>query len=347
MLITTETVFRGHPDKVCDQISDAILDACLKGDPSSRVACETMGGKGKIFISGEITTKAKINYQQITKRVLKDIGYNPNHEIITNLSKQSQDIALGTNDDIGGAGDQGIMFGYATNETKEMLDLPFVLCQKMAIEYDKHQRKQTFLNPDGKCQITMEYQNNIPKRIHTLIFSHQHTKEYKKEDNYILNNIINKICKGYIDKDTKILINPTGNFIIGGFEGDAGLTGRKIIVDTYGGFAKHGGGAFSGKDDTKVDRSAAYMLRHIAKQIIKNKYADKIEIQISYAIGIKEPLSININTFNTHKIPIEDIYNYINTYDLTPKGIINYLNLTKPIFEQTARYGHFGENKFL
>jgi len=337
-MYTTEMVFRGHPDKVCDQISDAILDECLKQDKNSRVACEVMGGKGKIFITGELTTKANVNYNQVVKRVLKDIGYPTNYELIINISKQSPDIALGV--DIGGAGDQGIMFGYATNETEESLPLAYVLVQKLSRKYDEIQKEVNFLKPDGKCQITIE-----GNKINTLILSHQHTNEL--QEGFIKENVIDPICSKFIDENTKILINPTGRFLIGGFEGDSGLTGRKIIVDTYGSFAKHGGGAFSGKDPSKVDRSGAYILRKIAKNIIKNKLADKIEIQISYAIGVRDPISININTFDTEKVSLNEIMDFINTYDLTPNGIIKYLDLLNPIYEETAKYGHFGNDNFM
>jgi len=337
MLYTTEMVFRGHPDKVCDQISDAILDECLKKNSDARVACEVVGGKNKIFITGEISEE--IEYEKVVKRVLKDIGYRTNYEIIVNVSKQSPDIFLGTNNKVKGAGDQGMMFGFACNETPEFMPLAYMLVKNLSIEYDKHRKIKKFLKPDGKCQITMN--NN---KIHTLIFSHQHTENYDKD--YVINNIINKVCNKYIDSNTKILINPTSRFVIGGFDGDSGLTGRKIIVDTYGSFSKHGGGAFSGKDCTKVDRSGAYILRKIAKNIVYKNMASKIEIQISYCIGIKEPISINFDTFNTNKVSLKEIEEYIKSYDLTPYGIREYLKLYKPIFEKTARFGHFGNNDF-
>lgn len=343
MLYTTEMVFRGHPDKVCDQISDAILDECLKKDSHARVACEVAGGKNKIFITGEISVE--VDFKKITKRVLKDIGYNTDYEIIVNVSKQSPDIVLGTNDEIKGAGDQGMMFGFACNETKEYMPLGYMLAKKMSVEYDKHRKIKDFLKPDGKCQITIEYKNGKPNRIHTLVFSHQH-KDEPYDKTYILENIINKTCNKYIDNNTVILINPTGRFVVGGFQGDSGLTGRKIIVDTYGSYAKHGGGAFSGKDSTKVDRSGAYILRKIAKNIIHKQYAKKIEIQISYCIGKPEPISINFDTFNSHKVNLNIIEDYINTFDLKPHSIRKNLNLTKPVFEKTAQFGHFGNNEF-
>ena len=355
-LFTSESVTEGHPDKLCDYISDSILDAYLALDENSRVACECAAGKDIIFITGEITSKANINIEKIARKAIKKIGYLGKNDIdyktckiIVNISKQSNDIALGTNDKIGGAGDQGIMFGFASNETKELMPLGISLAHKLTKKLANVRKEKIVkdLGPDGKAQVTIEYENQKPKKIDTILISTQHTpnknlKILKKE---IKTEVINKVIpKKLIDKNTKILINPTGRFVIAGPKGDSGLTGRKIIVDTYGGYARHGGGAFSGKDATKVDRSAAYMARHIAKNIVANNYAEKCEIQLSYAIGIKEPISININTFNTNKIKEDEIINkIIKKFDLTPQGIINYLNLKKPIYTKTTNYGHFGK----
>ena len=357
-LFTSESVTEGHPDKLCDYISDSILDEYLTLDENSRVACECAAGKNKIFITGEITSNANINIEKVARNAIKQIGYFGNAdidyktcEIITSISKQSPDIALGTNDNVGGAGDQGMMFGYACNETKELMPLGITLAHKLTKRLAETRKKEIIkgLGADGKSQVTIEYENDKPKRIDTILISTQHEKNInlsilKKE---IKEKIINYIIPKYlIDEKTKILINPTGSFTIGGPLGDSGLTGRKIIVDTYGGYARHGGGAFSGKDATKVDRSAAYMARHIAKNVVANGYAKKCEIQLSYAIGIKEPISININTFNTNIIKENEIIEkIINTFDLTPQGIIKYLGLKKPIYKQTTNYGHFGKNE--
>ena len=354
-LFTSESVTKGHPDKLCDLISDTILDECLKQDSNSRVAVEVLASRNQITVAGQITSFAEINIEQIVRNVIKDIGYNNEStdidyrtcKVEINVTKQSNDIAQGVN--IGGAGDQGIMFGYACNETPELMPYPIVLAHKLAMKLEevRTSREIPYLRPDGKVQVTIEYENDKPKRIDTILISTQHTlnvtqEEIKKD---IINKVINQIVdKSLIDDKTKYHINPTGSFIIGGPLGDTGLTGRKIIVDTYGGYARHGGGAFSGKDATKVDRSAAYMARHIAKCIVTNKMADKCEIQLSYGIGIKEPISININTYGTNKIDEDIILEKVNRkFDLTPNGIISYLKLQEPIYTKTTNYGHFGK----
>lgn len=352
---TSESVTEGHPDKLCDYISDSLLDEYLKQDPKSRVAIETFASKNKIVISGEVTSKGQIDVEKITRNAIKEIGYGDEKldidpetcEVDISITKQSPDIAKGV--DIGGAGDQGIMFGYATNETECFMPFAILMAHKLAKKLSevRKTRKIDYLRPDGKTQITVEYENDKPKRIETILISNQYEKgtniEMMKKD--IKEKVIKTtIPEKYLDNNTKIYINPTGSFIIGGPLGDTGLTGRKIIVDTYGGYARHGGGAFSGKDASKVDRSAAYMLRHIAKNIVANGYADKCEIQVSYAIGMKEPMSIFINTFDTNKISECEIIEKVKkSFDLTPQGIINYLELQKPIYRQTTNYGHFGE----
>ena len=365
-LFTSESVTEGHPDKLCDYISDSILDAYLALDPFSRVACETVCGKGEIYITGEITSKAKINIEEIVRNTIKDVGFkNANTDIdyktcniIINISKQSPDIALGVDKSLEtkqgemksiGAGDQGLMFGFACDETEELMPLPICLAHKLAKQLTMV-RKENLLNyikPDGKVQVTVEYENDVPLRIDTIVVSSQHTEdtdlEVLRKD--IKKYVINKIVpNSLLDEDTKYYINPTGRFVIGGPYGDSGLTGRKIIVDTYGGYSRHGGGAFSGKDPTKVDRSACYMARHIAKNVVANKYAKKCEIQLAYAIGVAKPVSIYVDTFNTNTIPEEEIVNKIkNKFDLTPSGIIDYLDLRKPIYKLTTNYGHFGK----
>ena len=342
---TSESVTEGHPDKLCDTISDAILDAYIKQDKNSRVAVETFASGNEITIAGQVTSKGKVDIEELVRNKIKTVGFdNANIDmdyktctIHINITKQSQDIALGV--DIGGAGDQGIMFGYASDETKEYMPLAINLAHQLAHRLTQVRKDGIikYLRPDGKTQVTVEYEDDKPKRIETILISAQHNPEVEQETNAI-------IPRKMMDEKTKIYINPTGRFVIGGPLGDTGLTGRKIIVDTYGGYARHGGGAFSGKDPSKVDRSAAYMLRYIAKNIIANGYAKKCELQISYAIGMKEPLSICINTFGTATIPENEIIELIrNKFDLTPEGIIRYLDLKQPIYEKTTNYGHFGK----
>ena len=368
-LFTSESVTEGHPDKLCDFISDSVLDACLEQDANSRVACETVAGKGKIIVTGEITTKANINVEEIVRNAIKEIGYNNSKtdidyricEVLVNLSKQSPDIALGVDKSLEdkegdnleseGAGDQGLMFGYATDETEAYMPMPIFLAHRLAkrLTEVRKQKEIPYLRPDGKVQVTVEYdENERPVRVDTVVVSTQHTEETDLE---ILKRDIKEkvifaiIPKELLDKATKFYINPTGRFVIGGPLGDSGLTGRKIIVDTYGGYSRHGGGAFSGKDPTKVDRSASYMARYIAKNVVANGYANRCEIQLAYAIGVAKPVSILVNTFGTGKIPEEEIENKIQkTFDLTPRGIIETLDLRRPIFKQTTNYGHFGKD---
>ena len=353
---TSESVTEGHPDKICDNISDAILDECLKQDKDSRVAIETFASSSTITIAGQITSTARIKIGEIVRERLKEIGYDNEStdidyrtcKINADITKQSPDIALGV--DVGGAGDQGIMFGYACDETPNYMPYAIDMAHKLSKRLTQVRKENIipYLRPDGKTQVTVEYENDRPKRIETILISTQHLEtaslEQIRED--IKKHVINIVIpNNMIDENTKIYINPTGRFVIGGPLGDTGLTGRKIIVDTYGGYARHGGGAFSGKDASKVDRSAAYMLRHIAKNIVANGYAKKCEIQVSYAIGMKEPLSIYVNTFGTSQKSEEELVELIKSkFDLTPDGIIEYLHLKEPIFSKTTNYGHFGKN---
>lgn len=355
-LFTSESVCEGHPDKLCDLISDSILDAFLKKDPYSRVACEVAVGKNMVFITGEITSSGTVDIPKVCRHVIQKMGYfgdtdidYKSCEIICNLSKQSSDIALGTNDDVGGAGDQGMMFGYACDETESCMPMAISLAHQLAFQLSKVRKDKIIegLGPDGKVQVTVEYDNDCVSRVHTIVVSTQHKEDVSLSflKDSIMKNVIIPIIPDYLlDSDTKVLINPTGRFVIGGPLGDSGLTGRKIIVDTYGGYARHGGGAFSGKDCTKVDRSAAYMARYIAKNVVANGYAKKCEIQLSYAIGVAKPISIFIDTFGTNRIMEEEIIKKIeNTFDLTPQGIINTLKLREPIYSKTTNYGHFGK----
>ena len=334
---SNEIVFRGHPDKVCDQISDALLDAYLKQDQNSRCGIETVGGKGKIFITGEVTSNAFVDVEKVVKRVLKDIGYDSNYEIINNLGLQSKDIALGTNDEVGGAGDNGMMFGYATRDTEYYLPTAMVILQQLSKEYDALRKKDKRFLPDGKAQITGIYENNKLIRIKTFTICYQNTEQERNITDQILIDITNNICKKYNIEIEEYLINPTGKFQIGGFDGDAGLTGRKIVVDTYQSFAKVGGGAFSGKDPTKVDRSGAYKAREIAKKILKdNNEYNWVEVQLSYAIGMQKPLAIYIETDKGIIETPEYLYQ-----ECTPQNIIKDLNLKHISYEEKAKYGHF------
>lgn len=354
---TSESVTEGHPDKLSDLISDTILDECLKQDKNSRVAVETFVSGNTVTIAGQITTNAKYDIEEIVRNTIKEIGYDNEKvdmdyktcKIDVNITKQSPDIAMGV--DIGGAGDQGIMFGYASDETENYMPYAIDMAHKLAkrLTLVRKQNIIPYLRPDGKTQVTIEYEDNKPKRIETILISTQHNEDIEQEElkKDIIEYVINEVVpENMIDENTKMYINPTGRFVIGGPLGDTGLTGRKIIVDTYGGYARHGGGAFSGKDASKVDRSAAYMLRHIAKNIVANGYAHKCEIQVAYAIGMEEPLSIYINTFGTGKKSNEELVNLIkDKFDLTPNGIIKYLNLREPIFTKTTNYGHFGKDE--
>lgn len=335
-LYSNEIVFRGHPDKVCDQISDALLDAYLANDKNSRCGIETMGGKGKIFITGEVTSNSIVNVEEITKRVLRDIGYNDNYEIINNIGVQSPDIALGTNEEIGGAGDNGMMFGYACNDNNKYLPDSMVILQELSKKYDELRKVDNRFLPDGKAQITGEYENNKLLAIKTFTICYQNTELEREETDKILKDIANKICKKYKVKVKEYLINPTGRFEIGGFEGDAGLTGRKIVVDSYQSFANVGGGAFSGKDPSKVDRSGAYKAREIAKDILIKNKLEWCTVQLSYAIGIEEPLAIYINTNKGELIPEQFLYE-----ECKPKNIIKDLNLKNIVYEEKAKFGHF------
>ena len=366
-LFTSESVTEGHPDKLCDYISDSVLDAYLTRDPYSRVACETVAGKGQILVTGEITSNADVDIEKIVRDTIKEIGFNNAEtdidyktcKVLLNISKQSQDIALGVDksleqkqgskEESEGAGDQGMMFGFATDETPEYMPMPICLAHKLAkrLAYVRKQNILSYIRPDGKVQVTVEYEKGEPKRVDTIVVSSQHTEKVNfnrlKEEikEYVIKPVV---PKELLDKDTKYYINPTGRFVIGGPLGDSGLTGRKIIVDTYGGYSRHGGGAFSGKDPTKVDRSAAYMARYIAKNIVANGFAKKCEIQLSYAIGVAKPVSIYVDTFGTGKISDNDIVRKINnSFNLTPRGIIETLDLRKPIYKKTTNYGHFGK----
>lgn len=366
-LFTSESVTEGHPDKLCDYISDSILDSYLAKDKNARVACETVAGKGEIYITGEITSTANIDIEQVVRDTIKEVGYaNSEYDIdyrtckiYINLSNQSPDIALGVDKSLEdkegkdveseGAGDQGLMFGYACDETEELMPLPISLAHKLSKRLTEVRREKIidYLRPDGKTQVTVEYDGEKPVRVDTIVISAQHLPDVDMK--VLKKDIIEKVIKptvpaNLLDENTKYFINPTGRFVIGGPLGDSGLTGRKIIVDTYGGAARHGGGAFSGKDPTKVDRSASYMARHIAKNIVANGYEKKCEIQIAYSIGVAKPVSIYVNTYGTNTISEEEIVEKINnTFDLTPRGIINYLDLQRPIYRQTTNYGHFGK----
>ena len=357
-LFTSESVTEGHPDKICDQISDAILDEILTQDPDARVACETCVSTGLVHIMGEITTSCYVDFQKLVREVVADIGYTrakygfdaDTCAVISNIDGQSPDIALGTNDQVGGAGDQGMMFGYACDETPELMPLPISLAHKLARRLAEVRKsgEMDYLRPDGKSQVTVEYEGDRPVRVDTVVISTQHREDVQMDR--LRADVMDKVIRAVIpaallDEHTKYFINPTGRFVIGGPQGDSGLTGRKIIVDTYGGYARHGGGAFSGKDCTKVDRSAAYAARYAAKNIVAAGLADKCEIQLSYAIGVAHPTSIMVDTYGTGKVSDEKLVEIIReNFDLRPAGIIRMLNLRRPIYKQTAAYGHFGRN---
>lgn len=359
-LFTSESVTEGHPDKLADQISDAILDAILAQDKCGRVAVETLLTMGRAFIAGEVTTSADVNYGDVARKVATDVGYNhlqcgfdgETCDMNVHINRQSPHIACGV--DTGGAGDQGMMFGYACRETEELMPLPIVLAHKITkrLAEVRTANPGLGLRPDGKSQVTVAYAGGKPHHIDTIVVSSQHAADMTQSDveavvrEHLLNDLLEEYSL-YIPENLKLFVNPTGHFVIGGPEGDTGLTGRKIIVDTYGGMARHGGGAFSGKDPTKVDRSAAYMARHLAKNIVSANLADKCEIQLAYAIGVAEPVSVLIETFGTGKRPEDEIADLVaQKYDLTPKGIIDYLDLRRPIYRETARNGHFGHSHF-
>jgi len=356
-IFTSESVSEGHPDKMCDQISDAILDECLKLDSNSRVACETLIKNNTVIVAGEITSKANVDYEAIARKVVEDIGYidddlgftSSGFEFQNLISEQSKDIdAAISGDDVLGSGDQGLMFGYACKETPELMPLPIALAHKLMLKHSEIRKaKGLGLRPDAKSQVSVEYGSNYqPKRIDSVVLSTQHSDDLDLEDLrelVKLQIIDSSLPEKLLDDETKYLINPAGRFVIGGPVGDCGLTGRKVIVDTYGGMARHGGGGFSGKDPTKVDRSAAYGLRQVAKSLVKNGLCDYCEVQASYAIGVSEPISIYINTFESEKVGLDKINKIVNeNFDLSPSGLIKNLDLTKPIYLKTASYGHFG-----
>ncbi len=363
---TSESVSEGHPDKLCDQISDTVLDSCLKFDPESRVACETYASTGMVLVGGEITTEAFVNIQELVRDVVKKIGYTKSEygldyesmAVLNMINAQSQDISMGVTEGEGlfkeqGAGDQGMMFGFACNETEELMPAPIMYAHKLLRKASdlRHSRGLPWLRPDSKSQVTIQYEHGKPERIDAVVISHQHDPDISHEEikDALIDNVILPVLDptGLIDSDTKYFINPTGRFVIGGPFGDTGLTGRKIIVDTYGGMGRHGGGAFSGKDPSKVDRSAAYMARYIAKNIVAAEFCTKCEVELAYAIGVPFPVSIMVDTFGTGKVPesrIEDAVKKV--FDLSPAGIIRELDLKKPIYQKTATYGHFGKDSF-
>jgi len=360
-LFTSESVTEGHPDKVCDQVSDAILDEFLRQDPESRVAVETMTTTGMVVVAGEVTSKAKFDVQEVVRKTLREIGYdNPQYgfdadscSVLVSLHSQSQDISQGvssTENKEQGAGDQGLMFGYATNETDEMMPMPIMLAHKLTrrLAEVRKNKELPWVRPDGKSQVTVEYQDGRPKRIETVVISTQHSPEVNNDQikKEMVEKVIKPVCGKLWHDKIKVYVNPTGRFVIGGPPGDAGLTGRKIIVDSYGGMGRHGGGAFSGKDPSKVDRSACYMARYIAKNIVAAGLAERCEVQVAYAIGVAEPVSLMVSTFGTSKILEEQIENLVRKhFDMRPAAIISHLKLKRPIYRKTASYGHFGRNE--
>ena len=356
ILFTSESVTEGHPDKVADQISDAILDAVLASDPNGRVACETLVTTGLAMIAGEITTEAYVDFPSIVRQTIHGIGYNSAKlgfdsetcAVLSSIDEQSPDIAMGV--DTGGAGDQGLMFGYATRETEELMPMPIMLAHKLTMKLAEVRKEKVlpFVRPDGKSQVSVEYRDGKPSRISAIVVSTQHDPDISLKDlqDAVIESVVRPVVPQELLSDTKFHINPTGRFVVGGPMGDAGLTGRKIIVDTYGGMGRHGGGAFSGKDPTKVDRSACYMARYIAKNVVAAGIADELEVQLAYAIGVAEPVSVNVNTFGTGRIDEARISELIRAnFNMTPKGIMETLDLRRPIFRKTAAYGHFGRNE--
>jgi S-adenosylmethionine synthetase len=359
-LFTSESVTEGHPDKICDLVSDSILDEIITNDPDSRVAVEAMTTTGIVFVAGEVSSKARIDAQEVVRSTLKDIGYNGlkygfdgnSCSVLTSIHEQSPDISMGVSKNengVQGAGDQGLMFGYATSETSELMPLPITLAHKLTMKLATVRKEKTldWMGPDGKSQVSVIYEDSVPKKIDTVVVSTQHTEDISisqvREE--VISKVIKPICDDLINNSTKFLVNPTGRFVIGGPVGDTGLTGRKIIADTYGGMGRHGGGAFSGKDPSKVDRSACYVARYIAKNIVASGLASKCEVQLAYAIGVPDPVSIMVDTFRTGKISEEKIEKQVREiFDTTPIGIIETLRLKRPIYKKTAAYGHFGRN---
>ena len=360
-LFTSESVTEGHPDKVCDQISDAILDEFLKQDPESRVAVETLTTTGIVVVAGEVTSSAKFDVQDVVRKTLREIGYDDPQlgfdadscSVLVSLHSQSLDISQGVSSNENkeqGAGDQGLMFGYATNETEEMMPMPIMLAHKLTKQLAEVRKSKLlpWVRPDGKSQVTVEYEDGKPKRLEAIVIATQHSPEVNNDQikKEIIEKVVKPVCGKYWNDKIKIHVNPTGRFVIGGPPGDAGLTGRKIIVDSYGGMGRHGGGAFSGKDPSKVDRSACYMCRYIAKNIVAAGLAERCEVQVAYAIGVAEPVSLMVSTFDTSKIPEEQIENLVRKhFDMRPAAIISQLQLKRPIYRKTAAYGHFGRNE--